>query len=282
MGNSYYESYYGYPYSCSNVSYPYQIISQNADYQVHYSPSYDNMGYFSPQPNFNSQIEGFQDIKFNASGAKPKIKSKLSTKSPHAITGHKLGKANSFETSKSLNKGTDSSQALKISPAGQANTVTNMPKSGSFNQHSAQYGRSQIKNGSESWNDTAAPSVNESQNSYFRKSTYDCTENTMINSSPLSPYSIQDHRYSNSFKANPFPLNKIDENYTDSLGNSYGQQPINDEQHFSDIHNDDYDQIFDVFTPFTNDTFKNYGNMDDSSSGPIFSLISGANQDSSN
>jgi hypothetical protein len=111
------DQYYNYPANFHNVSYPYQIMTQNVGYPSQGSP-YAKMPYYSPQPN-GGNLEGSGKVFTPSSENKLKMKSKMSTKSPHAIAGHKFGVGKTSSNQSSPAKNFSPGSASKTPPVNQ-------------------------------------------------------------------------------------------------------------------------------------------------------------------
>lgn len=245
----------GYSYPMQGV----QMYQNQAPMMYYQSPNYGMQNqYYSPQPN-QMQYYMPQNPTFASSAKKT---SKLSTKSPHAITGHKLSRRNTF-AGPGPNDHNFSSYCAKSPPPND------------------QMGYN--LNGEQSCSDYAKTSTNNGSNgSYFRKSTFDDTEAYYPQTSP-SPFSSPEEynmqmRIVSNFKLNPFPIENEGED-----SNAFCQN-TNSEDRMAKRHQQiaEEEDMFAAFEPFSNEN--DSLQMEDSlkggpSPGPIFSLISQAEAD---
>ena len=127
------------------------------------------------------------------------------------------------------------------------------------------------------------PKINNAESNYYRKSTFDDTENNMVlKSSPAisSPEEkAMQKKIVSSFNLNLFPFENIEEDQDDNeelyvpLIRKEGElaTALQNEKE------DEYDDMLKVFQPFvSNDAFQNSSPEEEGSSGPIFSLMSRA------
>lgn len=81
-----------------------------------------------------------------------------------------------------------------------------------------------------------------------------------------------------SFKLNPFPFDEADCLNSKNYGDAFATTQNQNSGEMDGFTNDD-DELFNVFPPFIhNDTFQTNGQDESTSSGPIFSLLTRANQ----
>lgn len=275
--------YYQYPPNVSNIGYPHQVSNQNIKYQDHGSP-YSKMVFYSPKPT-PASFDDQSKISTPESDKKVKPASKLSTKSPHAIAGHKFNKQSKLTVAKNLKKGFSADQVQRTPPFNHSNGATD---SGTFEQicdtiigevHPDDDSKIEAKHSS----GKTVPEIRDKDISIIRKSTFDDTENCLINNSASSFSSPQERdlqmRIVSSFKLNPFPFDNFDDHFGDNFENADELDRQNAKfngQHYSEFTQND-DELFNVFPPFLqNDAFQ-IDQQEGSSSGPIFSLMSNTN-----
>lgn len=235
----------------------------------YYPPPYQPLQhqYYSPPA---ALLQSYAQVQSPFKSMDKKPKSKLSTKSPHAIAGHKLNRKNTDYTPSNLNRESMTN----------ANNFTNSP--GSYQPN---YNFSNASNlvGTSTYN----PAEMDNYENFYpsdhsmaltRKMTFDVTEN--MHSTPLepSPQSVEEMNMQmkivSSFKLNPFSFEGDNFNDPDYFSFDCDVPTEHLSKKFDEAKNEDQ---FNLFEPFSKDTFQNEG-IPLPSSGPIFSLMSQADQ----
>jgi hypothetical protein len=245
-----------YPMAAPNYYYPYQmqqIVWQEPVQMPYYPNMYSGVQsqYYSPpmsSPFYPTPVQNFsQEIK--------KPTAKLSTKSPHAILGHKLTRRNTT----SYVPG-HASLLGKVETKCQEQDLQ-VTKNATFSPQAQ--------------NDQDDLEFKYLDSGYFRKSTMD--ETNYFNHQSVSPISSpEEHnmwmRIMASFKLNPYPVENDEEQEIEVANadeNEHYSQAVNPQGE-----NDDDDYMFNVFNTYEAPSFQKEGAVNSSSSsGPIFSLL---------
>jgi len=255
------------------ISY-YQNMYPNEQTQ-YYSPQWSSPAYYQPQ---------IQMV--NTTTKKPS--SKLSTKSPHAITGHKLTRRNTTSYTPQSLQNTLIDNNQPTTPQNGCQVTKNDNFSNISQQTQMQvpsYQGNRI-----SWQDQVtkmSPDPSEFNNKYVRKSTYDDSESNPFQQSISSMSSPEEQnmcqRIMANFKLNPFPIENEEDQYDQEPDNDYGNY---DQSRMNRLYEamEDEDHMFSVFEPCDSDAMKNSNYMFPAPSqtnqdpfqkeGPIFRIIS--------
>lgn len=265
-------------YTIPQPYYPYMVqsppICPEPAPVPYYQPGYIQVPnqYYSP-PQTPAPYYGQSVNQMGWAGKKPV--SKLSTKSPHAITGHKLVRKNTDFTPKGATRGLGGLKDARImTPAHQPTQTVNFTQAyNNDNSYQKEWNSAKIESTHDGYSNPY-----EVNHNYIRKSTLDETEYYFQQS--VSPFSSPEERNMqmrivNNFKLNPFPLEG--EEYND-----YPVQIANSQRRMSKLHeeikNEDENSCnyFDVFSENIPTFQKDRRPGTEGNSGPIFNLLSQA------
>ena len=283
--HSFVQSNYSYQ---TNIYYPPQnekaYVSDSSMMQSYYNdPYWMQTQNWSPQ---QSSIPFYGYKVQNPTQSKAKQTSKLSTKSPHAISGHKFHKSNTMLTPKDLNSnGVSGNSVMTPQPflkSSKDNFTFGQAIQG-VSKNVQNYGDLEYFNYDEQY----MQDINKDYHlSFARKSTFDETEAYAQNSRSLfvSPEENKmKMKLIQNFNLNPFPIESEEDEEDDDI---YQDNPIFSSKILPKSFNKKYDDnkrsendLFNVFDPFSveDESFQNEASrIQDSSSGPIFSLLSKA------
>lgn len=212
-----------------------------------------------------------------------KPSTKLSTKSPHAITGHKLTRSNTVFTPKGVNRNLVGVNNAQTPPPGYQQENGTFSSQAALNNQFGRFTLDEEEPDTYNYNCEPVSSNFDMEPSLFRKSTFDETENYRFQKS-VSPFSSPEERNLQLRLISSFQLNTLaieseeeeddEENHKQLHSNTTPQPRMN--KLYAQIKNEE-ENIFNVFEPYhgTDETFQNVApRSGGSSSGPIFSLIS--------
>lgn len=251
-----------------NITQSSPIYKEKAAMQYYPAP-YQPMQhqYYSPPA---ALLQCYPQVQSPFKSIDKKPKSKLSTKSPHAIAGHKLNRKNTDYTPGNLSR----------EPMTNANNFVNSP--GSY-QPNDNFSKASNLIGTQTYFPTE---IDDYENFYesdhsmalTRKMTFDVTENAHAAPLESSSQSIEEMNMQmkivSSFKLNPFSFEGDSFNDSDYFSFDCGAQTKHLSKQFDEAKNEDQ---FNLFEPFSEDTFQSE-EIPLPSSGPILSLMSQADQ----